>query len=125
MLLRPGSACRFGLRLRLGRLQACVWKSIPSSEWAFRDGTDGGAALDVPKTEVADCHHAEGIYAATEVTRRILAEALAEKVGRGELPEDHALRICRQIMRENALELFPQLRHRLWRKSADRPAPTG
>jgi hypothetical protein len=64
----------------------------------------------------ADCHHAEGIYAATEVTRRILAEALAEKVQRGELREPDALRIGRQIMRENALELFPQLRERLWRK---------
>jgi uncharacterized protein len=63
----------------------------------------------------SDAHHAEGIYAATEVTRRILAEALAEKVERAELREDHAFRICRQIMRENALELFPQLRARLWR----------
>ena len=63
----------------------------------------------------ADAHHAEGIYAATEVTRRILAEALAEKVERGELREEHALQICRQILRENALELFPSLRQRLWR----------
>ena len=45
-----------------------------------------------------------------EVTRRFLAEALAEKVERGELREDHALRIGRQIMRENALEIFPSLR---------------
>jgi predicted TIM-barrel fold metal-dependent hydrolase len=67
----------------------------------------------------ADCHHAEGIYAATEVTRRILAEALAEKVERGELSEADALRICRQIMRENALELFPQLRQRLWRRPVE------
>ncbi|MFO1500757.1 MAG: amidohydrolase family protein [Verrucomicrobiota bacterium] len=64
----------------------------------------------------ADCHQAEGIYAATAVTRRVLAEALAEKVQRGELRQDHALRICRQVMRENALELFPQLRQRLWRQ---------
>jgi predicted TIM-barrel fold metal-dependent hydrolase len=66
----------------------------------------------------ADCHHAEGIYAATEVTRRVLAEALAEKVQRQELREEDALRIGRQIMRENALELFPQLRSRLWRKGS-------
>ena len=63
----------------------------------------------------ADCHHAEGIYAATEITRRILAEALAEKVQRGELREPDALRIGRQVMRENALEIFPQLRPRMWR----------
>lgn len=66
----------------------------------------------------ADAHHAEGVYGASVVTRRILAEALAEKVARGELREDHAVRICRQIMRENALELFPPLRQRLWRTVA-------
>ena len=63
----------------------------------------------------ADAHQAEGIYAATEVTRRCLAEALAEKVERGELREDHALRIGTPVMRENALELFPSLRERLWK----------
>ena len=45
-----------------------------------------------------------------------MAEALAEKVIRGELLEEDALKIGRQIMRENALELFPQLRERLWRR---------
>jgi predicted TIM-barrel fold metal-dependent hydrolase len=64
----------------------------------------------------ADCNHAEGIYAATEFTRRCLAEVLAEKVDRGDLIEEHALRIGRQIMRDNALELFPQLKAKLWRK---------
>ncbi len=64
----------------------------------------------------ADTVQAEGIYAATEFTRQCLAEALAEKVERGELREDHALRIGRQIMRENALKLFPKLRRQLWRK---------
>jgi uncharacterized protein len=63
----------------------------------------------------ADAHHAEGIYAATEFTRRCLAEALAEKVERGELREEHALRIGRQIMRDNALEIFPSLKSKLWR----------
>jgi predicted TIM-barrel fold metal-dependent hydrolase len=63
----------------------------------------------------ADCNHAEGIYGATEFTRRCLAEVLAEKVDRGDLIEDHALRIGRQILRENALELFPQLKERLWK----------
>ena len=63
----------------------------------------------------ADAHHAEGIYAATAVTRRCLAEALAEKVERGELREEHALRIGTQIMRDNALELFPSLKEKLWK----------
>jgi predicted TIM-barrel fold metal-dependent hydrolase len=43
----------------------------------------------------ADRNHAEGIYGATVTTRRVLAEALAEKVQRGELLEEHALRIGR------------------------------
>lgn len=64
-----------------------------------------------------DTSTAEGIYGATEFTRRCLAEALAEKVLRQELREADALRIGRQVMRENALELFPQLKQRLWRKA--------
>lgn len=63
----------------------------------------------------ADLYHAEGIYGATEFTRRCLAEALAEKVERGELHEEHARDIGRQILRDNALELFPQLTERLWK----------
>lgn len=65
----------------------------------------------------ADAHHAEGIYAATEFTRRCLAEALAEKVERGELREEHALRIGKQIMRDNALEIFPSLKSKLWKQT--------
>lgn len=71
----------------------------------------------------ADCNHAEGIYGATVETRRVLAEVLAEKVDRGELLEEHALRIGRQILRENALKLFPQLRSRLWKKDTPGEAP--
>lgn len=64
----------------------------------------------------ADTVQAEGIYAATQFTRQCLAEALAEKVDRGELLEDHANRIGRQILRDNALALFPKLKRQLWRK---------
>lgn len=63
----------------------------------------------------ADAVDAESIYAATEFTRQCLAEALAEKVERGELQERHAIRIGHQIMRENALKLFPKLNRMLWR----------
>ncbi len=70
----------------------------------------------------ADCNHAEGIYAATEFTRRCLAEVLAEKIDHGDLLEEHALRIGRQILRENALELFPQLKERLWKDKSPRAA---
>jgi len=63
----------------------------------------------------SDTGTAEGIYGATEFTRQCLAEALAEKVVPGGLREEHAIRITRQIMREKALELFPQLKERLWR----------
>jgi predicted TIM-barrel fold metal-dependent hydrolase len=61
----------------------------------------------------ADCNHAEGIYGATAVMRLVLAEVLSEKVERGELLEEHALRIGRQVLRENALSLFPQLKQRV------------
>jgi len=63
---------------------------------------------------------AEGIYAATEFTRRCLAEVLAEKVIRGDLRNDDAQRIGKQILRDNALVLFPQLKSRLW-KNQNRP----
>lgn len=63
----------------------------------------------------ADTVQAEGIYAATEFTRQCLAEALAEKVERDELKEQHAAYIGRQIMRDNALALFPKLKRQLWR----------
>jgi hypothetical protein len=63
----------------------------------------------------ADANHAEGIYGATETTRRCVAEVLAERVDHGDLLEEHAVRIGRQILRDNALTLFPQLKPRLWK----------
>jgi hypothetical protein len=63
----------------------------------------------------ADANHVEGIYGATEMTRRSLAEVLAERVDRGDLAEEHARRIGKQILRDNALALFPQLEARLWK----------
>jgi hypothetical protein len=71
----------------------------------------------------ADAHHAEGIYGATEFTRRCLAEALAEKVERGELRLEHAERIGVQILRDNALELFPSMKAKLWKHKGPLPAP--
>jgi hypothetical protein len=71
----------------------------------------------------ADCSHAEGIYGATEFTRRCLAEVLAEKIDRGDLKEPDALRIGRQILRDNALSLFPQLRDRLWKQKGKLEQP--
>jgi hypothetical protein len=64
----------------------------------------------------ADCNHAEGIYGATVFTRRCLAEVLADKVEQGGLLEEHAMRIGKQTLRDNALELFPQLQSRLWKR---------
>lgn len=63
----------------------------------------------------ADTVNAEGIYAATVFTRQCVSEALAEKVLRGELREEHAIRIGQQIMRDNALKLFPKLTRQLWK----------
>lgn len=60
----------------------------------------------------ADDATAEAIYGATEMTRRCIAEVLAEKVAAGDLHEQQALRVGRQILRDNALELFTQLKPR-------------
>lgn len=68
----------------------------------------------------ADTTNAEGIYAATVWTRQCLSEALAEKVDRGELREEHAVHIGRQVMRDNALKLFPKLKRFLWREAAEK-----
>jgi len=73
----------------------------------------------------SDSGTAEAIYGSTEFTRRCLAEALAEMVLRGDLREADALRIGRQVMRENALEMFPGLRRRLWREGARRTTSAG
>jgi predicted TIM-barrel fold metal-dependent hydrolase len=70
-----------------------------------------------------DCKHAEGIYGAAEFTRRCLAEVLAEKVEAGDLKEEHAVRVGRQILRENALALFPQLKTRLWKQNGKLELP--
>jgi uncharacterized protein len=71
----------------------------------------------------ADCNHGEGIYGATELHRQCVAEVLAEKVIAGDLKEDQALRIGRQIWRDNALELFPQLKERLWKHTGKKLVP--
>jgi len=67
----------------------------------------------------ADTVDAEGIYGATELTRQCIAEALTLKVARSELKEEHANRIGRQIMRDNALKLFPKLKRMLWKEKAE------
>ncbi len=73
----------------------------------------------------ADTHTAEGIYGATAMTRRCLAEVLTEKVAAGDLREEDALRIGRQILRDNALQLFPQLKDRLWKHKGPLQVPPG
>ena len=64
----------------------------------------------------SDVNHAEGVYAASQFTRRCLAEVLAEKVDRGDLSNDDARRIGRQILRDNALTIFPSLKNMLWKQ---------
>ena len=85
-----------------------VWMptlSYSTSKRAFHEWLDV-----MPSSRImwgGDANHAEGIYGATEMTRRCLAEVLAERVDRGDLREEHALAIGRQILRDNALALFP------------------
>jgi hypothetical protein len=104
-----------------------VWMptlSYAASKRAFHEWLDV-----MPSSRImwgADANHGEGIYGATEMTRRCLAEVLAERVDRGDLREEHALDIGRQVLRENALALFPQLKHRLWKHKGIpmKPPPT-
>ena len=63
--------------------------SYETSKRAFHEWLDV-----MPSSRImwgADGNHAEGIYGATEMTRRCLAEVLAERVDRGDLREEHAL----------------------------------
>jgi predicted TIM-barrel fold metal-dependent hydrolase len=61
----------------------------------------------------SDMFTIEGTYGASMWTRQCIAEMLAEKVAAKELSEKDARRIARQILRENALEMFPSLRKRV------------
>ncbi|MFN0056011.1 MAG: amidohydrolase family protein [Planctomycetales bacterium] len=95
--------------------------SYSTAKRAFREWLDA-----FPSNRImwgADCNHAEGIYGATELHRQCLAETLAEMVIAGDLKDEHARRIGRQIWRDNALELFPQLRERLWKHTGKKLTP--
>jgi uncharacterized protein len=67
----------------------------------------------------SDMNTIEGTYGTTVFTRQCIYEALAEKVTDKELREEDAARIGRQILRENALAMFPSLRERV-KSSNDR-----
>src|SRR3989440_9916183 len=101
------------MRFRHVWLDSCWLQTLSytTAKRAYQEWLDA-----VPSNKImwgADCTHAEGIYGATEFTRRCLAEALAGKIERGELSEALAEGIGRQSLRENALGLFPQLKDRL------------
>ncbi len=68
-----------------------------------------------------DSNHPETIYASAALVRDVLADVLAEKVAREEIDELEAQKIGRQILRENALALFPSLKTRLWRSATGDP----
>jgi len=102
----------------------CVWLPTLSQEMARRGLHEW---LDLISSNRilwgADCNHAEGIYGATEVTRQVLAKVLAERVDRGDLQIKDAQRIGRQILRENALMVFPGLKAKLWREKLQTMEP--
>jgi uncharacterized protein len=118
-----GESGVIAMRFRNVWLDSC-WLptlSYSTAKRAYREWLEA-----VPSNKImwgADCNHAEGIYGATEFTRRCLAETLAEKIDRGDLTELHALRIGKQILRDNALELFPQLKDRLWKGKKELTPP--
>jgi uncharacterized protein len=69
----------------------------------------------------SDMFTVEGTYGTTIYTRQCIYEALAEKVLDNELREDDAVRIGRQILRENALEIFPSLRELSKKLAVEKP----
>lgn len=56
---------------------------------------------------------AEGIYGETELIRRCWAQVLAAKVDHEELPLRYAFQIGKQILRDNALALYPRIERRI------------
>jgi hypothetical protein len=63
----------------------------------------------VPSSRIlrgSDLHRAEGIYAATQSTRRCLGEALAEKAARSYVSEPKGPQIGTQIMCGKELKVF-------------------
>jgi len=94
----------------------CVWLPMLSESTARRAFHEWLEVM--PSSRIlwgADTANAEGLYGATALMRRCWAEVLAEKVEAGRLTEPDAVRIGRQIFRDNALELFPGIRQRLWK----------
>jgi hypothetical protein len=95
----------------------CNWLPMvcyPAAKRAFNEWLDL-----VPSNRImwgSDSKSAEEIYGAAELMRRCWAEVLAERVDQGDLSEGEARHIGRQVLRENALEMFPQLRQRLWKE---------
>ena len=73
------------------------------------------------------CTADDAAYGTFELEGGIIAQmnsSWAVRVDRGELIEEHAKRIGKQVMRDNALALFPQLKKRLWKeKGADGTNP--
>jgi predicted TIM-barrel fold metal-dependent hydrolase len=118
-----GESAAIGARYRNVYLDS-VWLPTLSESMARRAFHEW---LDVmPSTRLmwgADCNHAEGVYGATEMTRRVVAEVLAERVDRGDLRFVDAERIGRQILRENALTVFPGLKDKLWRHKQTKLVP--
>jgi uncharacterized protein len=99
----------------------CVW--LPTISYATARSAFGEWLEVMPSSHLTwggDDSSAEGIYGETELVRHCWAEVLAEKVDREELAEDDARRIAKQIMRDNALELYPRMRSR-----AERRDPSG
>jgi predicted TIM-barrel fold metal-dependent hydrolase len=92
----------------------CNWLpmvSYPTAKRAFNEWLDL-----IPSNRImwgSDSKSAEEIYGAAKLMRTCWAEVLAERVERGDLSEPEAQKIGRQVLRENALELFPQLRERI------------
>ena len=103
----------------------CVWLPMLSYSTAKRAFHEWLEVM--PSDHIlwgSDTPNAEGLYGAAEIMRRCWSEVLAEKVEAGQLTEEDAMRIGRQIFRENALALFPRIREQLWKHKMQHLVPT-
>jgi hypothetical protein len=104
----------------------CVW--LPTISYTTAKSAFAEWLEVMPSNRIlwgGDDLTAEGIYGETELVRRCWAEVLAEKVDRGELAEDDARRIGKQILRDNALELYPRLKERVNKVQNQTPKQSG
>ncbi len=89
-----------------------AWMALFSPAAAKRSLSEAIDMLDGTQLMFGtDAANLEEMYGTVKITRRIMAEVLAEKIESGFLTEGPALRIARRILYTNAVELYGLEKH--------------